>query len=150
MTDTSDFLATRLDLLMLEQRRILPARAGVDVRHLPLKSGVDVFNELGGRFLIRYLADHQVGRFLNGDNGRHYTCPTSYPASELNRWLLLPTPRSRRSYVLLLDPRQIPDIRGPQWVASAGGIQYILPNGFPQRAIEVPGAPGAAWEIELA
>jgi hypothetical protein len=150
VASTSGFLATRLDALMLEHRAVHPERPGLDVELLPLKSGREVFNELGGRCLIRYLADHQVGRFVNGDSGRHYTSPTIYPAAELNRWLLLPTPRDRRSYVLVLDPRQVPAIRGPQWVAGPGGIQYVLPNGFPWSAIGVPGASDAAWELELA
>ncbi len=135
---------------MLDERQIQPALPNIDINLLPLKSGADLFQELGGRLLIRYLATQQVGLFSKGDSGKHYTCPTVYPAHELNRWLLLPSPQRKRAYVLLLDPRRIPTIRGPQWVAGPGGIQYILPDGFPQSAIVVPGAPQGSWELDLA
>jgi len=150
MANTSSFLATRMDEEMLTERHIHPARPNLDVNLLPLKTGLQVFDELGGRYLIRYLTDLQYGRFTGGDTGRHYTTPTPYPMNELNRWLALRDPREKRPWLLLLDPRKVLEIRGPQWVAGPGGIQYILPNGFPEDAIVVPGAPRAHWELELA
>ncbi len=150
MADSSGFLATRVDTIMLEDRQVYPARAGLALAQLPLKSGTEVFQELGGRLLIKYLPERQVGLFNAGGSGMHYTTPTVYPANELNQWLLLPSPQRKRMYVLLLDPRRIAAIRGPQSVAGPGGIQYVLPDGFRRDAIVVPGAPDGAWELELA
>src|SRR5947209_7427329 len=146
MAERASTLATWLDWLMLLERGVAISSAGIPIERLPLKTGVEVFAELGGRFLIRYLVPAQVGRFSQGDPGRHYTTPTAYTPTEALALLAPPGSTEPRAHALLLDPRRIPRIRGPQWVASPGGIQYVLIDGFPQDAIVVPGAPGAHWE----
>lgn len=147
MPNTSSLLATRLDYQMLRERGVTVQPPHLAVDSLPRKSGADVFDELGGRLLIRYLVSAQVGRFGEGDAGQHYTSPTPYTPSQAVSWRALPAVRRRRLYALLPDPRLIDEIRGPQWVVGPGGIQYVLPRGFPQRAIVVPGPPGLHWEI---
>jgi len=46
---------------------------------------------------------------------------------------------------MLLDPAKIDRIIGPMYAGFAAGIQYILPNGYPENSIVVSGAPGARW-----
>lgn len=147
MVESSSILATWLDHHMLLDRQISIADPGTPIDTLPLKTGQDVYEELGGRYFIRYIVPAQVGRFSHGDEGKHYVCPTPYTPSETLSWLVLPAGAEPRTHALLLDPRRIASVRGPQWVGLPGGIQYVLPNGFPQDAIVVPGTPGAAWEI---
>lgn len=50
-----------------------------------------------------------------------------------------------RTHVMLLDPAKIDRIIGPMYAGFAAGIQYILPNGYPENSIVVSGAPGARW-----
>jgi hypothetical protein len=120
---------------MLEAKGISIAQSSVLETALPLKSGTQVATELSGRFLLRYLRRIEVGQYGYGSTNRHFVTPTAYSPEECATWLLLPEPNVRRTYVLLLDATRIPEIRGPRWVEGGGGIEYILPNGFPQSAI---------------
>jgi hypothetical protein len=146
MADTSALLATWLDHERLTRRGVHIAPAGLTIEQLPLRTGREVFSELGGGLLVKYILSDDIGRFRNGHPGRHWLTPTAYSPTEAVVWLALPSPNRPRGYALLLDPREIPVIYGPQWVAQPGGIQYVILNGFPRSAIVVPGAPGAAWE----
>lgn len=146
---TSSWLATFLDweMLLKRQTRIAPVNAFEE--ELDQKSGGEVAHELGGRYLLRYLLPQQVGLFIQGSIAKHYVTPTPYAPEETIAYLALPHPTQPHPYVLVLDPAQIVHIWGPQWIRGGMGIQYILPNGFPQEAIVVPGTPGAAWEIQI-
>lgn len=147
MPNTSSLLATRMDAMMLVLRGVAIAQPGAPFEDLPGKSGDEVFAELGGRFLLRYLTEEQVGSFRNGSTSLQYATPTAYSPTEAIVQLALPSVRRLRRYVLVLDPRRIPLIAGPQWAVSPGGIQYLLIAGFPASAIVVPGAPTGAWEL---
>ncbi len=116
---------------------------------LTRRSGTQVADEIGGRYLLRYLLPHQVGTYTVGSGATHYVTPTPYAPEETVPFLALPRPTVPRPYALVLDPRQVDYIWGPQWVRGAPGIQYVLLQGFPARAIVVPGTPGAAWEIQV-
>jgi hypothetical protein len=37
-----------------------------------------------------------------------------------------------------LDPNQIPEVRGPRRVRLGGGLEYVLPKGFPASALVLP------------
>jgi len=143
---TSSWLVTLLDQEMLEAIR------GVTIYHrltpdaqLPQKNGQQVTDELGGRYLLRYLLPHQVGLFTTGSTHRQYVTPTAYAPGETIYWLALPAPRQPRTYVLVLDPRKMPntEILGPRWVRLGTGIEYILPGGFPSGAVV------GGWEIRV-
>jgi hypothetical protein len=134
---------------MLLRRGVLIEPSTTPVNELPRKTGQQVADEIGRRYLLRYLLPHQVGSFISGSQNQHYVTPTPYAPEETIFFLALPAPTQPRPYVLVLDPEQIDHILGPQWIRGAPGIQYILPHGFPQKAIVVPGAPGAAWEIQV-
>lgn len=147
---TSSWIALLLDWEMLEVGNAVTIHAAsTPLSNLPVKSGADVWDELGHRYLMRYLLPHQVGTFAGGSSGQHFVTPTAYSPEETIPYLALPAPTQPRTHVLVLDPRQIDDIAGPQWIRGAPGIQYILTAGFPQSAIVVPGNPGAAWEIQV-
>ena len=146
----SGWIATLVDWVVLEIKGkidIQPVNTPID--QLKSKSGQDVAKEIGGRYLLRYLLPHQIGRFTNGSSSQHFVTLTPYSPEETIHYLALPAPAQPRTYVLLLDPGKIKCILGPQRIRGAPGIQYILPNGFPQEAIVVPGTPGAAWEIQV-
>jgi hypothetical protein len=110
---------------------------------LPRKSGTEVADELGGRYLVRYLLSHQLGRYLKGSPEKHFVTPTSYKPDEAVTWLALPLPGEPRPYVILLKPEPLTEVRGPRWVNLGGGIEYILPNGFPDAALVMP------WELRI-
>lgn len=110
---------------------------------LPRKPGTQVWDELGGRHLLRYLAPYQVGQFSRGSTRTHWATPTPYASEETVDFLYLPDPLADRRYVMLLDPRQMDEIRGPQWIYLGKGIQYFLPNGFPGEAVV------GGWEMRI-
>jgi hypothetical protein len=142
------FLATMLDQEMLEVAHsvtIFP-RSTADMA-MPTKTGVDVSRELGDRYLLRYLLREQVGRFTSGSTDPHWVTPTPYSREELTGYLALPNPRKRRTYVLVLDPKKIAEIKGPRWVRAGQGIEYLLPMGFPADAVAFKTGP--TWEIEI-
>jgi hypothetical protein len=140
-------LATTLDQEMLEVKHNPPvaiaARPTPDDQ-LPRKSGRQVSDELGGRYLLRYVLPHQVGLFRNGSPDMHWATPTPYSADETVQWLALPTPAQPRLFVMLLEPAQIAEVWGPRWVRFGKGIEYLLPNGFSRSALVF------AWEVSIA
>jgi hypothetical protein len=108
-----------------------------------------VAQELAGRLLMRFLKPDQTGAFINGSTRQHYVTPTPYTPEEAVIWLNLPESPVPRTHLLFLDPTEIPLVIGPMWVAWSRSIQYILPDGFPEAAIVVPGAPGGRWETRV-
>lgn len=151
-------LATTLDEEMLGQGQIpiaAPSTTDDDLCARDFsKRGREVFEELGRRYLLKYIRPDQVGVFTqlgSYTSGRHYTTPTPYSPEETIRCLALPFPAIPRTYVLVLDPRQIETVCGPRWVRWGIGIEYFLPDGFPLDAIVVPGSVGRTkWELVVA
>jgi hypothetical protein len=95
-----------------------------------------VASELGDRLLLRYLLPSQLGQFSTGSQGRkHWVTPTPYAPANANTWLALWQPQLLRQYVMLLDPNPIDLICGPRWIRFGHGIEYVLPQGFPQAAL---------------
>lgn len=137
-------LATTLDQEMLENRRVSIAGRTTPDADLPSKTGIEVAQELGNRYLLRYLVGHQVGRYVDGSDARHFVTPTAYSAAEAVSWLALPLPTQDRAFVLILDPAKVATIIGPRWVRCGKGIEYILPVGFPKEALAF------AWEVQVA
>jgi hypothetical protein len=143
------FLATMLDQEMLEVEHLVQIFPSFTPNlAMPAKTGLEVSQELGNRYLLRYLLRDQVGRFTAGSTDPHYVTPTTYSPKELTGFLALPNPRKRRAYVLVLDPKRIAEIRGPRWVRAGNGIEYILPNGFGPDAVAFKDI-GPTWEIEV-
>jgi hypothetical protein len=141
---TAGSLATILDGEMLEVVHgvQIEARTVPDSK-LPLKSGVQVAAELGGRYLLRYVLNRQLGSFLAGSTSSHYVTPTPYGSHEAISFLNLPLPRYHRHFLLLLNPLHIEVVQGPRWVRLGSGIEYILPKGFPKMALVW------GWEQEI-
>ena len=141
---TSSLLATLLDQEMLENRATVSITpAPIPDARVPVKNGNAVFAELGGRFLLRYVVPAQLTAFEAGGRGVHWVTPTPYQPEETLSWLALPALSEPRRHALILDPREIEVIRGPRWVRLGGGIEYILPHGFPEKALVLP------WPIEV-
>lgn len=128
---------------MLVAHGVTIAASAVATSALAHKTGRQVAGELGDRYLCRYLLPHQVGQYVAGSGNPHWVTPTAYAPEETISWLALPTPRGPRPYVMLLKPGEIVDIWGPRWVRLGGGIEYVLPNGFPAAALAFP------WELEV-
>ncbi len=112
-------------------------------------SGDTIAAELAGRLLVRYITPRQLGRFDQGSTFPCYATPTPYTPEEAIHYLLLPHADVPRMYAYLLDAERISLVQGPMWVAAARGIQYMLPMGFPEDAIVVPGAPTGRWAIAV-
>lgn len=146
---TSSRIATHLDAeMLLLNTPIFPAHTSLAA--LPLVTNLPV--QLGGRYLLRYLMTSQLGTLRSGTSDTQFVTPTPYAPEETISWLTLPPAAGYREWVLLLDPTQLADVRGPRQVRFGGGIEYVLVSGFPAAAIvnAVAGPPGSAgWEIQI-
>jgi hypothetical protein len=143
---TASWLATLLDQSMLEQEDLLNKRGPIAHRltpdsELPERPGQEVADELGGRFLLRYMLPHQVDQVHGGSNHLTYTTPTAYRSEDVVEYLRLPRPQAQRPFVSLLNPALISKISGPRWIAGGIGIEYLLPQGYPQEALVPPSYP---------
>jgi len=147
---TNSWLATWMDAKMLLDAGTPIAPALVPgAASLPGRTGADVARELHGRPLVRFLLAKDTTRFNKGSDAETYVTPTPYTPEEAVRYLVLPGKPTPRRSALLLNPELIDEIIGPMWVATGRGIQYILPKGFPEEAIIVPGAPTGHWAIPV-
>ena len=131
------FLATSLDELMLNGK--IAAKGTPDVA-LPIRTGDEVADELGGRMLLRYVCEPDE----TSKSTLTFVCPTPYSPEEALGYLALPSLRTPRKWVVVLNPRRIPNIQGPRWCAMGQGIEYLLPDGYTTAAIANPG-----WAIEV-
>jgi hypothetical protein len=132
---TSAWLATILDQEQIEATGAIAPRSQ-DVETMPDRAGADIADELGGRLLVRYLTDSQVGLYTSGSTDRdHWVTPTPVGPEDAASWLALLAPHHPRTHALLLDPRHIDLIRGPAWIRLGQGIEYHLPGGFPADAV---------------
>ena len=148
---TSGRIATTLDFLFFDRRRVRIGRYLTTATRPAPRSGVNIARQLGGRLLARYITEAEA-MSMTGPTGRtteSYATPTAYSPEEAPIWLITPASRSVRPFVILLDPNEIDWIIGPLQVGPAAGIQYILPNGYPPSAIVVPGAPTGSWYLSV-
>jgi hypothetical protein len=109
---------------------------------MPPASGAAVAAHLGSRYLLRYLMRNQYRNFAAGSSTLNFVTPTPYSPTETLAWLALPSP-VRRDFVLFLNPAMIKDIRGPRRVLLGGGIEFLLPAGFPASALV------AGWPVPV-
>jgi hypothetical protein len=145
---TCSWLATLLDEEMLSSGSISIAPRNTSDLHLSTnfnKTGRGVSNEIGGRFLLRYVRANDVGRYVGGSTAKHYTTPTAYTPHEAISYLALPNPTTPREFVMLIDPSKLGSnpVWGPRWVRLGNGIEYLLPNGFPSSSLVLP------WEVKV-
>ncbi|WP_236666518.1 hypothetical protein [Nocardioides baculatus] len=124
---------------MLDQERIevvTPIASRLSsVEAMPDRAGIDVAFDLGDRYLVRYLVASQLTEFLGGSSRPHWVTPTPLSPVDVISWLALFAPTKPRHHLLLIDPAKVEAIRGPAWVRLGQGIEYYLPDGFPQEAI---------------
>lgn len=140
---TCSRLATTLDEVRLAAAPVMPVPFDTDDADLPKWTGREVSEHLGGRLLLRYLTPVQVGTMTGGTSDVQYVTPTPYAPDEAISWLALPAPTVPRQHALVLKPEVVDVILGPRVVRWGGGIEYLLPNGFPRTALHF------AWEIRI-
>jgi hypothetical protein len=146
---TSSRVATHLDAEMIVQH-VAIAPVGTPLATLPVVPNLS--EQLGGRLLLRYLTRDKVGTLLAGVAHRQFVTPTPYAPGETVSWLALPPAPGPRTFVLLLQPHLLTDVRGPRWIQFGGGIEYILESGFSADAVAdvAPGPTGSSrWELEV-
>src|SRR5687767_7137681 len=137
---TSGRLATSLDAMFFAKNRVrIDAYLTGTTRPKP-KSGTRVARELRSRLLLRYITEAQADSTRGGVSHEVYATPTVYSPEEAASWLITPASKDPRPFAILLDPAAIEWVIGPMWVGPVAGIQYILPEGYPEAAIVVPGA----------
>ena len=90
---------------------------------------------LFGRLLLKYFTQAQIGTYSAGVSFPVYATPTPMPVADLRDCLGLPSPTVKREWALLLDPNEVPVIKGPHWITAGQGIEFLLPGGFPAEAI---------------
>ncbi|HEY8112889.1 MAG TPA: hypothetical protein VII16_08475 [Actinomycetes bacterium] len=124
---------------MLDQERIeitTPISSRLTaVETMPDRAGTNVAEDLGDRYLARYLTSAQVPEFLDGSSRGHWVTPTALSPNDVVPWLALYAPMLKRQHLLLINPSKVDVIRGPAWIRLGQGIEYYLPHGFPKSAI---------------
>lgn len=134
---TCSRLTTTLDGQMLQGKI---SGEWVTDTSLKEKTGGEVSEELGGRYLLRYLRDDQKGSFFAGESRPQFLTPSPYAPEEASIWLALFFPWIVRRYVILVDPKQVGrPIRGPRAIFGGFGVEYLMPEGFPAEAVVHPG-----------
>lgn len=132
----SPWLATTLDQEQFEFVGTKIASRTTAVETMPDRAGTDVAEELGYRYLLRYLTDAQVTSFTGGSTDRpHWVTPTPVGPEDVVAWLALFAPKEARGHVLLLDAAEIDVVRGPAWIRLGQGLEFYLPGGFPADAV---------------
>lgn len=116
--------------------------------------GQDVAAQLGGRYLLYFLRDEQLGTLVDGSSRMRYVTPTPYPPTgDMISALALPFADVMRPFVLMLDPAKLSNVRGPRRVKGGDGIEYVLVDGFPGDAvIEMSADPSdrpSRWESRI-
>lgn len=128
--------STLLDQEQIERDGTAIAVRRQPVEAMPVRLGTEVAEELGHRYLVRYLTDSQVSLFSTGSTDRaHWVTPTPYGVEDVVSWLALFAPRQPRRHALLLDTIEISEVCGPAWIRLGQGIEYYLPRGFPEAAV---------------
>lgn len=155
---TCSRIATMLDVDMLAQNGATIGPLSTPDSKLGVPTQIQLTQQLGRRYLLRYLLPFQVVYFANGTSGlptsfvskTHYVTPTPFSPEEAAAWLALPVPDQLRPYVVLLDPRLIPHtvkVAGPRWVRWGGGIEYVL-DSFPTNAVvNIGTGHGTQWPL---
>lgn len=131
---SSSWLSTLLDQERIELVQEIAAR-GVAVESMPDRCGSDVVDDLGDRYVLRYLTSSQISEFTDGSARGHWVTPTALSPDYVVPWLALYAPKLPRAHVLILDLNEIELVRGPAWIRLGQGIEYFLPEGFPQSAV---------------
>ena len=138
---TSSKLAKCLDESMLQEAHgVLIAPSHMLDEDLREKTGPQVADELGGRYLMRYVLANQIQAFSVGSSRVHYVTYTPYSPEETIGQLALPKGTEPRSHVFLLRPSKLKKVLGPRWVRGGYGIEYLLPEGFGKDALVLPWA----------
>ena len=135
-------LATNLDAEMIRTGGHTIYRANTADSRLPTVAGNAVFDQLGGRWLMRYirpysLADYDPNSPRSHFDGPAYVTPTPYSTDDVISWLALPPHLPAPNYAVLIDPRAV-DALGPRWVRLGNGIEYVLPNGYDLHDVVYP------------
>lgn len=157
MAESASRLATAADERMLANYGMPVASATTDFRTLPVRPSSTVAWSLGGRYLYKYLLPADVEVFSGPRpvdpaylSRAHFMTPTPYTPGDAAAWLALRVPERRRRHVLIIDPALVPLILGPRWILMGMGLEYWLPNGFPEAAVVNVGvAPGTGWPVVI-
>ncbi|MEW1735862.1 hypothetical protein AB0346_07920 [Nocardia beijingensis] len=139
-------LAINADINMLQHHGVTVYPENIADSALP--PCPDLAQDLGGRYLIKYIRQDSFNRLsaMSGIThfpGRHHVTPTVLCAADLGKALHLP-PLPNPKYALLLNPAKVQAV-GPRRILQGIGIEYILPNGFPVDAIIDP-----QWAVRIA
>jgi len=133
-------LAITLDEEMLMRNGVDVFRPDTDIDDLPEAS--DLSEQIGGRFLMKYLrsGDHKRYSVISKKtyfDGLHYLTPTPLCTANVVEALALPTDLDTPSYALILDPKKIVAY-GPRRVRGGRAVEYIVKDGFALDAIVEP------------
>jgi hypothetical protein len=137
------WLATYQDEAMLAARGHL--LAPFMTRSLAVRTGQEVADELNGRLLLRYVPDSSIDEVSEARAGiETFVTPTPYAVRDLSHYLALPMPDIPRNSVIMIDPRRVKEVRGPQRVLAGAGIEYVLTAGYDADAVV-----GPPWAVRV-
>jgi hypothetical protein len=129
------YLAVSLDLHFLQVRSAVIWPETADLDSMPLRTGAEVADELGGRLLVRYVTDQHVPPSMSAV----WTTTSAICAVCSGPILHLPAQVTHRHWVFIIDPAKVDAIKGPRRCIMGQGVEYILPNGYEAKALLPPG-----------
>ncbi len=133
-------LATELDSIFFDRNGVDIWPSNTKDDDMELRTGSEVAHELRGRVLLRYMPENAVpvddGTVPDAGPCRKkcWVTITPYGPTECIKALDLDPTRPPRPRVLLLDPKEISNIRGPRRIAGGLGFEYVLTEGYPSQA----------------
>jgi hypothetical protein len=136
----ADYLANSLDTqFLLRRRRDQIDRIweeDVPLEEMPVRSGSEVADELAGRMLLRYVTEQHPPP---ADGRQVWLTPTPLGVVGAVELLHLPNQIAKRHWVLVIHPARLEQIKGPRRVIMGQGIEYYLPKGYTDEAVQAPG-----------
>jgi hypothetical protein len=128
-------MATSLDHWMLKGHGVEAVASATRDADLPEKSGDQVFEETGRRYLIRYVPKDGISLESMLEPSPRWVTPTPYSAEDAVRYLALPFGERQREYYWLINPRYLRNVKGPRSIDGGFGIEYLIPEGVPEGAL---------------
>lgn len=136
-------IAVHLDNEMLLRRGIVIHPSSTQDADLPTIS--DLAGHFENRLLVRYVRRTDLSLVTNTtwQHRPHWLTLTPLCKGSVSHFLNLPSHLPSPTHALIVDPAELPDLRGPRYVQFGFAVEYLT-SALPDTAIV-----GPKWAAEL-
>jgi len=132
---TCSAIATRLDEEMLLNRSVHIYPPYTPVGTMPPRSGSAVASELGGRYLLRYLLRTQYQHLTAATSQLRFVTHTNPVFAKGGGLVARTADADKTAFRTISRSKSHSRDTGPRRVRLGGGLEYVLPKGFPTDAL---------------